>query len=201
MSWSIPTQPTKIPPDLASSATPLVEPRFRFSSSPFRGSVTRLSGMDDELLIIHESWPGTTIGGEPGIVSGMLAVSRDGGGFMLNLAVGPQGGAPEECDYVEFPLSAGHAAALRKALTSELQGRDTVRGYGLLSRDPQHPLYLAHAGVSGPLGTRVPSRLRQPEREGVSPLAGHHRAGRSRISGPVLGRQSARCQGQGGRRD
>jgi len=73
--------------------------------------------MDDEVLTIRESWPGTTLDGEPGLVSGLLTVSRSAGGeFWLNLAVGPSGGAPEECDYVEFPLSADHAKALRDAL-------------------------------------------------------------------------------------
>lgn len=75
--------------------------------------------MDDEVLTIHESWPGATIDGDPGIVTGMLTVSRAAGGeFMLNLAVGPHGGTPEEYDYVEFPLSVDHAAALRNALAS-----------------------------------------------------------------------------------
>jgi hypothetical protein len=75
--------------------------------------------MDDEVLTIQQSWPGTTIDGEPGLVSGVLTVTRTAGGeFMLNLAVGPHSGTSEECDYVEFPLSAGHAAALRDALAS-----------------------------------------------------------------------------------
>jgi hypothetical protein len=73
--------------------------------------------MDDDLLIIETSWPGTTIDGEPGIVSGRLGVSRAAGGeFHLNLAVGPSGGAPESFDYVEFLLSAEHAQALRDVL-------------------------------------------------------------------------------------
>lgn len=75
--------------------------------------------MGDEVLTIRESWPGTTIDGEPGLVSGVLTVTCTAGGeFMLNLAVGPHGGTPEEYDYVEFPLSADHAAALRDALAS-----------------------------------------------------------------------------------
>jgi hypothetical protein len=75
--------------------------------------------MGDELLTIRESWPGTTIDGEPGLVSGQLSVSRAAGGeFMLNLSVGPLSGTPEDFDYVEFLLSAGHAAALRDALAS-----------------------------------------------------------------------------------
>jgi hypothetical protein len=50
--------------------------------------------MDDDRLIIETSWPGTTIDGEPGIVSGQLGVNRAvGGEFHLNLAVGPSGGA------------------------------------------------------------------------------------------------------------
>ncbi|GAA3310859.1 hypothetical protein [Nonomuraea dietziae] len=76
--------------------------------------------MDDELLVINESWPATTIDGEPGLVSGLLVVSRAANGeFQLNLSVGPHGGAPEECEYVEFPLSAAHAQASRDALSNE----------------------------------------------------------------------------------
>jgi hypothetical protein len=76
--------------------------------------------MDDEVLTIHETWPGTTIDGEPGLVSGLLAVSRTAGGeFLLNLVVGPHGAGPEDCDHVEFPLSAPQAAALRDALASD----------------------------------------------------------------------------------
>jgi hypothetical protein len=75
--------------------------------------------MDDEILTIDQTWPGTTIDGEPGFVSGSLTVSRSAGGeFLLNLAVGPDGAPPEACDYVEFPLSAAHAKALRDALAS-----------------------------------------------------------------------------------
>jgi hypothetical protein len=76
--------------------------------------------MDGEVLTIHDSWPGTTIDGEPGIVSGVLTVSRAAGGeLLLNLSVGPSGAAPKECDYVEFPLSAEHAKALRDALARD----------------------------------------------------------------------------------
>jgi hypothetical protein len=76
--------------------------------------------MDDEVLTIDATWPGTTIDGEPGLVSGSLTVSRAAGGeFLLNLAVGPHRARPEECDYVEFPLSASHAKALRDALASD----------------------------------------------------------------------------------
>jgi hypothetical protein len=75
--------------------------------------------MDDELLAIRESWPGTTTEGEPGLVSGLPTISRAAGGeFKLNLPVGPLGGPAEDYDYVEFPLSASHAEALRDALAS-----------------------------------------------------------------------------------
>lgn len=74
--------------------------------------------MDDDVLTIETSWPATTIGGEPGIVSGTLSVSRAADGeFLLNLSVGPPGGAPENFTYLEFPLSADHAQALRNVLT------------------------------------------------------------------------------------
>jgi hypothetical protein len=51
----------------------------------------------DALLELHSSWPGTTIDGEPGIVSGTLEVScAPDGGVYLNLSVGVAGAAPEE---------------------------------------------------------------------------------------------------------
>lgn len=75
--------------------------------------------MEDEVLVIDESWPGTTIDGEPGLVAGLLSVTRTvSGGFLLNLVVGPAGAHPEECDHVEFLLSADHAKALRDALAA-----------------------------------------------------------------------------------
>jgi hypothetical protein len=68
-------------------------------------------------LVLRSSWPGTTIGGKPGIVSGILELSRaDDGSAFLNLAVGPAGASAEDCDYVEFVLSAEQAAALASAL-------------------------------------------------------------------------------------
>jgi hypothetical protein len=73
-------------------------------------------GVDDDLLVIETSWPGTTIDGDPRIVSGMLSVSRAGGEFLLNLSVGPPDGAPEDFTYLEFPLAPDDARALRDAL-------------------------------------------------------------------------------------
>ena len=84
-----------------------------------RGNSRRptLKDVDDDLLVIETSWPGTTIDGDPGIVSGMLSVSRAAGGeFLLNLSVGPSGGGPETFTYLEFPLSPDDARALRDAL-------------------------------------------------------------------------------------
>jgi hypothetical protein len=76
--------------------------------------------MYDEVLTIDTDWPATTIDGEPGLVSGSLTVSRAvGGEFLLNLVVGPYGARPEECDHVEFPLSANHAKALRDSLAGD----------------------------------------------------------------------------------
>jgi hypothetical protein len=75
--------------------------------------------MSEDILTIDAAWPGTTMDGEPGLVSGSLTLSRAAGGeFLLNLAVGRYEAGPEECDYVEFPLSADHASALRAALAS-----------------------------------------------------------------------------------
>jgi len=36
--------------------------------------------VDDDVLVIETSWPATTIDGDPGIVPGMLSVSRTVGG-------------------------------------------------------------------------------------------------------------------------
>ena len=73
--------------------------------------------VNDDLLVIETSWPGTAIGGDLGIVSGVLSVSRCAGGeFLLNLSAGPSGGAPEAVTYLEFPLSPEDARALRDAL-------------------------------------------------------------------------------------
>jgi hypothetical protein len=82
-------------------------------------SLLVISGDSEELLVVHSDWPGTTIAGEPGIVSGILTLSAtvDGGAY-LNLAVGDFGAAPEECDYVEFVLSSEQADALARALAS-----------------------------------------------------------------------------------
>jgi hypothetical protein len=74
--------------------------------------------VSEELLVIETSWPGTMIGGEPGIVSGILTVSSGPGGeFLLNLSVGPIDRRPADCEYFEFPLSSEHARALRDVLS------------------------------------------------------------------------------------
>lgn len=69
------------------------------------------------MLVIETSWPGTTIEGEIRVVSGELVVSASAGDeFQLNIVIGPTGGAPEECEYTEFPLSRGQAQALARVL-------------------------------------------------------------------------------------
>ena len=61
-------------------------------------SLPMISGDFEELLVVHSDWPGSTIAGEPGIVSGILTLSATvDGGAGLNLAVGGSGAAPEEC--------------------------------------------------------------------------------------------------------
>lgn len=73
----------------------------------------------DAQLEFQSTWPGTTINGEPGIVSGRMEVScPPDGGVYLSLAVGAAGAMPEECDYVEFVLSPDQADALASALTT-----------------------------------------------------------------------------------
>jgi hypothetical protein len=54
--------------------------------------------VDDDLLVIENSWPGTTIDGDPRIVPGMLSVSPAAGGeFLLDLSVGPPEAHREPC--------------------------------------------------------------------------------------------------------
>jgi len=72
----------------------------------------------EDMLTIRSSWPATTITGEPGIVAGLLTVSGDADGSrVLHLAVGEDSAPPEECDFVEFVLSAEQAQALARVLS------------------------------------------------------------------------------------
>jgi hypothetical protein len=76
------------------------------------GRVGLRSGRGRRRAVIGTCWPATSIDGDPGIVSGMLSVSRTvGGEFLFNLSVGLPGGAPENFTYLEFPLSSGQALA------------------------------------------------------------------------------------------
>jgi hypothetical protein len=71
----------------------------------------------DEVLVIRSDWPATTIGGEPGIVSGSLSLCADvDGSASLYLVIGAAGAPNEECEHVEFILSPEHADALAHAL-------------------------------------------------------------------------------------
>ncbi len=71
----------------------------------------------EELLVITNAWPATTLAGDPAVVSGLLSLSRsEAGEFLLDISVGPHHGAPEEHDHVQFVLSAEHVRALREAL-------------------------------------------------------------------------------------
>ncbi|WP_157410726.1 hypothetical protein [Actinoplanes rectilineatus] len=71
------------------------------------------------LLEIANDWPGSSIDGEPGIVSGNLEVTGDPDGSVLfSLGVGSAGCAPDEADYVEFVFSPAQADALMEALAS-----------------------------------------------------------------------------------
>ncbi len=73
--------------------------------------------MSEDILEIEELWPGTTIDGEPGIVTGNMAViAVPEGGFLLSMAVGPSGEGPEDQTYVEFVLSPESARALSEVL-------------------------------------------------------------------------------------
>lgn len=60
----------------------------RVIESGIAGLTLRL--VDDDLLVIKTSWPGMTIDGDLGVISGLLSVSRAAGGeFLLDLSVGP----------------------------------------------------------------------------------------------------------------
>lgn len=50
-------------------------------------------------------------------MAGILMLSRTAnGGLALNVSSGLSGAAPEQCEYVEFPLTLEQARALRDAL-------------------------------------------------------------------------------------
>ena len=71
----------------------------------------------EELLVIRNAWPATSLDGDPAVVSGLLSLNRAADGeFVLDVSVGPHQGAPEEQTYVQFVLSVEHARALREAL-------------------------------------------------------------------------------------
>lgn len=71
----------------------------------------------EELLVISNAWPATTIDGDPGVVGGLPSLSRAADGeYLLDISVGPHGGAPEEGDHVQFVLTAEQAHALGGAL-------------------------------------------------------------------------------------
>jgi hypothetical protein len=104
--------------------------------------------VDDDLLVIETSWPGTTIDGDPRIVSGLLSVSRAAGGeFLLNLSVGPPDGAPEDfipegagrcqgvsaCRFCGGMAFAGHGGM---ALWLAFPDRCRVRVSGLAGQGP-----------------------------------------------------------------
>ena len=86
-------------PDRPSCGSPRAHrrrPGRRRGSAHDRTSWPYAQVVDDDVLVIETSWPATTIDGDPGIVSGMLSVSRTvGGEFLLNLSVGPPGGQGE----------------------------------------------------------------------------------------------------------
>jgi hypothetical protein len=71
------------------------------------------------LLEVANAWPGSTIDGEPGIVSGNLEVIGDPDGSVLfSLAVGSDGAPADEASYVEFVFSPAQADALVQVLAS-----------------------------------------------------------------------------------
>ena len=74
--------------------------------------------LPEPVLTVEESWPVSTIDGEPSIARGSMDVyRRPDGSYFLSTSVGPPGGAPEEHEYGEFVLSAENAAALGAALS------------------------------------------------------------------------------------
>lgn len=71
------------------------------------------------LLEVANAWPGSTIEGEPGIVSGNLEViGAPDGSVLFSFAVGSAGAPANEASYVEYVLSPAQADALVQALAS-----------------------------------------------------------------------------------
>jgi hypothetical protein len=69
--------------------------------------------VDDDLSVLETAWPGTTIDGHVGIVSGTLSMSRSvNGQLLMNLAIGLFSGEPEDFHQVEFVMSREHAKQL-----------------------------------------------------------------------------------------
>lgn len=68
-------------------------------------------------LWINDTWPASTIDGDPRMVSGSLMLTHgESGQLLMYLTVGLSGAPQTECTHVEFPLSEQHAAALGHAL-------------------------------------------------------------------------------------
>lgn len=73
--------------------------------------------MDGDDLTIRNSWPASTIQGEPAVVQGLLSTSKEpDGSCTLSIAVGPVGCGPEECDYTEFVLTPEQTMRLGRRL-------------------------------------------------------------------------------------
>lgn len=71
-----------------------------------------------ELLVLSETWPVSTLSGEPSLTSGTLIVLREpGGGFLLSVSSGDEN-HPDNIE-VQFPLTASDAARVRQALADE----------------------------------------------------------------------------------
>jgi hypothetical protein len=78
--------------------------------------------VDDELLLLSQQWPVSTIDGEPFLTRGSLAVIKQpGSGVLLTVSSGDET-HPNNIE-VQFPLSNAQAALLVRALGGEQVGQ------------------------------------------------------------------------------
>lgn len=77
--------------------------------------------MDNELLRLSQSWPVSTIDGEPSLTRGTLeVVTQRGGGLLLIVSAGDEMW-PDNSE-IQCPLSEAQAALVARALFGEQVG-------------------------------------------------------------------------------
>jgi hypothetical protein len=77
--------------------------------------------VENELLRLSQSWPVSTIDGEPSLTRGTLeVVTQRGGGLLLVISAGDEVW-PDNSE-IQFPLSTAQAALVARALGGEQLG-------------------------------------------------------------------------------